>query len=214
MSRDYLSAEAFQEAIADLEEYYNKNLPPAVKSAWYEYLKTLSAKQMKDALSTVFVRCKFMPTAEEIKEFAGYDADRFPGENYMDAHRNYGLVLGSAESRLKDELDRLTPEELLARRRRLANMMKNARNGKSDFHLFGQEEGMAKIAIDENFDYIFQHKRATLLFASEQGLENLVKSAIAWAQEHYDRVRLIYAKDQELAVDMQLIQEEDEDLEF
>lgn len=110
MARQYLNLEFFQDAIKELAAFYKKDLSKAVMTAWYSHLRDLTEDQMDTAISTAYIKCEFMPTAEKLKEFAGFDADRLPGEMWLQDAQAAG-VLPSSRMREFEEERYLTVEE-------------------------------------------------------------------------------------------------------
>lgn len=173
----------------ELEGFYSKTLSDFAKDAYYEYLRDLTEGQIQTAVKGALCGCEFMPTAQKLKELAGFDRDRTPGENCLSVTPDY-LALPSAEI----NADGLSDEQRAANLNRLVAALAEAKDMKKPKM---QPMGKAK----------FSSMRAML----QSGVSAFVGEAIAWAKGQ-PNVWLIYPDGSDVACDMEWI--EDQDVEF
>lgn len=66
-----ISAKTFESAIAILQEYFGKQIQPvAAILVWRDYLsENLDDEELKQAVKTAIIECKFMPSPKELVEF-------------------------------------------------------------------------------------------------------------------------------------------------
>ncbi|KYC42052.1 hypothetical protein WA1_18800 [Scytonema hofmannii PCC 7110] len=136
-----LNHEAFLQGIAALEEHYGKELSKIAKIAYYECLKGLNEEQLEAGVLKAITSCAFMPTAVKLKEFAGCDEERSPGENwisYKSAGTNYFalpsteiVVEGLSDEQRSINLQRISAE--LAARKDMKKLRKTAKPQREKF---------------------------------------------------------------------------------
>ena len=189
LKHKWLDWDLFLEYMQELEDFYGKKLSVFAKDAYYERLRNLTEDQIRISVCSALCDCEFMPTANRLKELAGFDRDRNPGENWSSIVPDY-LALPSAEM----NADGLSDEQRTANLNRLVAALVDAKDMKKPKM---QPIGKAK----------FPSMRAML----QSGVSAFVREALLWAKGQ-PNVWLIYPDGSDVACDMEWI--EDQDVEF
>jgi hypothetical protein len=90
--------------LLELFNYHKRELSDFVFQVWYQKLSLLSEQQFVSAIAIGIAESAFMPTAQQVLEFA-QDKHRRPGENTA-------WDINPASLRLQSHEDRLTREEI------------------------------------------------------------------------------------------------------
>ncbi len=66
-----LDKKIFATQLGELAAYHNRKISAFVQRVWYKHLGHLTTEQFERAVETALTKCEFMPTPEQLAEFAG-----------------------------------------------------------------------------------------------------------------------------------------------